>query len=111
MSDKLAVILVSGDRKVLEMGLIYAKNAVANKWMDNVRVFYFGPAEVTIATDPDLRALTAALIEGGTVPRACKWCSDKYGVSNMLLDLGCVVEYIGSPVSEAIKAGYTPMTW
>jgi hypothetical protein len=111
MSDKLAVILVSSDRKVLEMGLIYTKNAVARGWMDAIQLFLFGPSEVTIATDPDLRALVAEIIAGGTVPRACKSCSDKYSVSALLEELGCVVEYIGEPVSTAIKAGYTPMTW
>jgi hypothetical protein len=111
MSDRLAVILVSSDRKVLEMGLVYTRNAVARGWMDDMQLFLFGPSEVTIATDPDLRSLVTEIIEGGTVPRACKWCSDKYNVGAMLEELGCVVEYIGQPVSEAIKAGYTPMTW
>jgi len=111
MSDKLAIILASGDCKVLEMGLIYAKNVVAHDWMDDMRLFLFGPSEVTIATDPDLHQLVKAIIEEGVVPQACRWCSDKYGVSDMLRALGCEVEYIGSPVSEAINAGYTPMTW
>lgn len=111
MSDRLAVILANSDRKVLEMGLIYAKNVVAQGWMDDMALFFFGPSEVTIATDPDLGAIVAEIIAGGTTPRACKWCSDKYGVSEMLERMGCTVEYIGSPVSEAIKQGYTPMTW
>jgi len=111
MSDKLAVILASGDRKVLEMGLIYARNVVARGWIDDLRLFIFGPSEVTVATDPDLHDLVKAVIAQGVVPQACKWCSDKYGVSEMLLALGCAVEYIGAPVSEAIRAGYTPMTW
>lgn len=109
--DKLAVILVSSDRKVLEMGLIYARNVVAKGWMDELALFFFGPSEVTIATDPDLRKLTQEIIDEGTIPQACQWCSDKYGVSDLLASLGCAVEYIGSPVSEAIKAGYVPMTW
>ena len=111
MNDKLAVILVSADRKVLEMGLVYARNAVAREWMADVQLFFFGPSEVTIATDPDLRAIVAEIIEGGTIPRVCKWCSDKYGVSGMLEEMGCAVEYIGEPVSLAIKDGYVPMTW
>ena len=111
MSDKLAIILVSADRKVLEMGLIYAKNVGIRGWMDETKLFLFGPSEVTIATDPDLRKLVEGIIEDGAVPLACKWCSDKYGVSDLLADLGCSVEYIGSPVSQAIKDGYTPMTW
>ena len=111
MSDKLAVILVSGDRKVLEMGLVYAKNVVARGWMDEMKLFFFGPSEVIIATDPDLRALVAEIIEGGTIPQACSWCSDKYHVSEMLAELGCEILGIGSPVSQAIKDGFTPMTW
>ncbi|MHB0856150.1 MAG: hypothetical protein ACYC5M_01100 [Anaerolineae bacterium] len=111
MSDKLAVILVSADRKVLEMGLIYAKNVALNGWMSALKVYLFGPSEVTIATDPDLHAIVHEIVEGGTIPQACQWCSDKYGVSEKLAALGIEVAYIGAPVSEAIKAGYTPMTW
>jgi hypothetical protein len=111
VSDKLAVILASSDRKVLEMGLVYARNVVVRGWMEDMKLFFFGPSEVTIATDPDLHELVKVIIEEGTVPRACKWCSDKYGVSDMLEELGCTVEYIGSPVSQAIREGYTPMTW
>ena len=111
MSSRLAVILVSADRKVLEMGLVYAKNVVARGWMDEMLLFLFGPSEVTIATDPDLKLLLKEIVDGGTIPKACKWCSDKYGVSQMLESLGCVIEFIGSPVSEAIKQGFTPMTW
>jgi len=111
MNDKLAIILVSADRKVLEMGMIYARNAAARGWMRDVRIYFFGPSEVTIATDPDLRELASQIVEGGTIPQACKWCSDKYGVSDLLLELGCAVVYIGEPVSESIKAGYVPMTW
>jgi len=111
MSNKLAVILVSSDHKVLEMGLVYAKNAIRRGWMDDTLVFFFGPSEVTIATDPELRELTRQILEAGVTPVACQWCSDKYHVSDLLRELGVRVNYIGSPVSEAIKAGYTPMTW
>lgn len=111
MNDKLAVILVSGDPKVLEMGLVYTRNCVAQGWMADVRLYFFGPSEVTIATDPDLKALVTEIIAGGTIPQACIWCSNKYGVSELLVALGCNVLGIGQPVSEAIKDGYVPMTW
>jgi hypothetical protein len=45
------------------------------------------------------------------VPVACKYCSDKYHVSELLSEVGCGVEYIGEPISDAIKAGYVPMVW
>ncbi|MHB1318252.1 MAG: hypothetical protein ACYCYF_06505 [Anaerolineae bacterium] len=111
MNDKLAIILVSADRAVLEMGLTYARNAISHGWLPEIRLYLFGPSEVTIATDPDLRAIICEIIALGVIPAACKWCSDKYNVSALLQELGCRVEYIGQPVSEAIRDGYVPMTW
>jgi len=111
MSEKLAVILTSAEHKVLEMGLVYAKNVISYKWMADTKVYIFGASEVTIATDPELRQYVKEIIDLGTVPLACKWCSDNYRVSGLLAELGVEVEYIGEPVSEAIRAGYTPMTW
>jgi len=111
MSDKLAVILANEDSKVLEMGLIYARNVVKNAWMSDIKLLLFGPSEVTIAMDPELQGLLKDVVTLDTIPQACKWCSDKYGVREKLAELGCDVEYIGAPVSEAIRDGYVPMTW
>ncbi len=111
MSEKLAVILVSGDPDVLEMGLVYAVNAANRQWIPNLRVYLFGPSEITIATHPELAERVKSLIEAGVVPEACSWCSDKHNVSDLLRNLGCVVRGIGQPVSEAIREGYVPMTW
>jgi len=111
MNDKLAVILASGDPRVLEMGLMYARNAAKQGWMSDVRIFLFGPSETQLATDPALREAVTAMIGEELVPVACKYCSDKYGVSEALQSLGCGVEYVGVPISDAIKDGYVPMVW
>lgn len=111
MSDRLAVILASGDPRVLEMGLLYARNAVKNAWMKDVKLYLFGPSEVQVATDPSLREMLKTIISEGGRPVACKYCSDKYAVSEALADLGCDVDYVGAPISEAIRDGYVPMVW
>ena len=111
MSDKLVMILASGDPHVLEMGLMYARNASKQGWMADVKLFLFGPSETQVATDPALRKMVETLIEEGLVPVACKHCSDEYSVSELLDKLGCDIEYVGAPISAAIKAGYVPMVW
>jgi len=111
VSDKLAVILVSGDPKVLEMGLVYARNVVMREWMEDMKLYLVGPSEVAIATDPGLQGMVKEVIAEGSIPQACKLCSDKYGVTAFLIELGCNVEYIGDPLSAAIRDDYTPMTW
>ena len=51
------------------------------------------------------------LIGDELVPVACKYCSDKYSVSEALQNLGCGIEYVGVLISDAIKDGYVPMVW
>ena len=111
MNDKLAIILASGDPRVLEMGLMYARNSAVQGWMSDVKVFLFGSSEIQIATDPGLRGMVEEMIKSGIVPVACKYCSDKYSVTELLERAGCEIEYVGAPISEAIKAGYVPMVW
>lgn len=110
MTDKLAIIIVSADRNVIEMGLRYAHNVISHQWM-NVQLYFFGPSEVTIATDPDLRPLVEQIIAQGVIPHACVWCSSRFSVTDMLRDMGCIIEGTGQPVTEAIRDGYIPMTW
>ena len=42
---------------------------------------------------------------------ACKYCSDKYSVSEALEELGCEIVYVGEPISQAIRDGFVPMVW
>lgn len=111
MSDRLTVILASGDPRVLEMGLMYARNTLKQGWMEETKLFLFGPSETQVATDPKLQEMIRTLIDEGMVPVACRFCSDKYSVSELLHELGCEVEYVGEPISQAIRDGFVPMVW
>jgi len=111
MADRLVVILASGDPRVVEAGLMYARNAVKHRWMREVKLFLFGPAESAVASEPTLRKAIEAVLDEGMTPMACKACSDKDSVSDALADLGCDVAYVGEPISEAIRDGYIPMVW
>lgn len=111
MPDRLAVVLASGDPRVLEMGLIYARNTLKHGWMEETKLFLFGPSETQGATDPKLQEMIRTIVDEGTTPVACKLCSDKYSVSELLRELGCEVEYVGEPISRAIRDGYVPMVW
>ena len=69
------------------------------------------PSEVIVATDPGLHDLLKDVVDEGVTPVACKYYSDKYSVSERLAELQCEIEYVGEPISEAIRQGYTPMVW
>ncbi len=111
MSDRLAIVLASGDPHVLEMGLMYARNTAKHGWMKETKLYLFGPSETQIATDPKLQEMVRTIVDEGTTPVACKFCSDQYSVSDLLADLGCEIEYVGEPISRAIRDGFVPMVW
>jgi hypothetical protein len=111
MNEKVAIVLTSRDPVALEMGLLYARNARKNRWMSDVELFLFGASEIAAVEDPAVREAIEAAVAEGLEPRACRFCADKHGVSDRLEALGCRVEYVGQPLSEAIHDGYVPLSW
>ena len=111
MSDRLCVIVSSSDPDVIRTALQYARRTVTEKFMQETRLFLFGPSEKIVARDEDLQDFVKRFQGTGKEILACKWCSDDYGVTEALESLGIRVEYIGTYVSEAIRQGYTPMVW
>jgi len=111
MNDRLCVIVSSSDRDVIRTALQYARRTVTEKFMQDTRLFLFGPSERIIAGDAELQDFVKRFQDTGKEVMACKWCSDDYGVTDALKNLGIRVDYIGTYVSEAIRQGYTPMVW
>jgi hypothetical protein len=111
MSGKICIVVASSDRRVIKTALQYARRTVTEKFMKDTKVFLFGPSEEIIAHDTELQDFLKRYIDVGREVLACRWCSDDYGVSDRLTELGIKVEYIGVFVSQAIREGYTPMVW
>ena len=109
--DRLVVIIGTGELGKAEAGLMYATNALKHGWMQDVRLFFFGPAEKLLVEDPDLQEL---LIQYHALDRqavACRFLSDRDGSSDGLTEVGVDVSYVGGQISDLIKAGYVPMVW
>ena len=110
MSSKVMVILSTAEKDKALTGIRYAKNAQKNKWVEDVRVIFFGPFENLVCQDDDVIQAASELLDYQT-PIACKFLSDKSGASDKLEELGFNVEYVGSLISDSIKAGYIPMVF
>jgi len=110
MSSKVMVIISTAEKDKALTGILYAKNAQKNKWIDDVRVFFFGPFENLVCEDDDIIQAASELLDYQT-PIACKFLSDKSGTSDKLAELGFNVEYVGGLISDSIKAGYVPMVF
>ncbi len=110
MASKLLVVISTGEKEKALTGLLYTTNAIRNKWLDDVRVFFFGPFEKLLSEDAEIQEWASELANHQQ-PMACKFISDNHGISEQLTSLGVNVEYVGQPISDAIKEGYVPMVF
>ena len=110
MATKAVVIISTGEKEKAFTGIMYAFNAQKNKWLDDVKVIFFGPFEDLVCNDPEVSDFASQLLDYET-PIACKRLSDNAGTSARLHELGYRVEYVGSIISDFIKDGYAPMVF
>jgi hypothetical protein len=112
LADKVFALISSADREVaLEVGLIYPLNVARKKWLDEVKVIFFGPSEKLAANDIDVQGKIKELLESGVEVLACKWCSDRMNITPLLENQGVKVEYVGSIITRLIKDGWAQLTF
>jgi hypothetical protein len=116
-SGNVVVLIQNSDPEAIYFGLLYAVRATKNQWMDNVKVLFWGPAEKTISGLPpdseQIKLLKEIQDMGGKSGSvwACKACSDRYGITQKMLDLGFEVFHTGEAVSYLMKLGYHIWNW
>lgn len=111
MAGKIVVIISTSDIEKARTGAMYAKNALLNGWMDEVKIFFFGPAQKLLLEDKELQSFVEEISALGETPIACKFISERDNNSADLAKVGTQVEYVGSPISKYINDGYIPMVW
>ena len=104
MASKVMVIVSTAEKKKALTGIMYAVNAQKNKWVDDIKVIFFGPFENLMCEDEDVVQAASQLLDYQT-PIACKFLSDRDGISNKLEELGVNVDYVGSLISGYIAEG------
>ena len=110
--SRLLVVWTSGDRDVaLKMVFMYTYNAKKNGWFDEVQLLVWGPSSKLLAEDAELREYIGRMKKEGVILTACKACADSYGISETLAELGIDVKYMGLPLTEMLKDGWTTITF
>jgi len=110
MDPKLLTIVTTGNKEKALAGLMFARNAIKYRWLDDVKVVFFGPSEELVVYDERLAHMTEEIV-AMTDCFACKYISDEQGVSEDLAEVGIRVEYVGAVIADLIKEGYVPMVW
>jgi hypothetical protein len=112
MANKVFALITDTDREqALEVGLIYPLNCARNKWLDDVKVIFFGPSEKLAAFDTQVQDKIKEMKNSGIEVLACKWCSDRMGITSELEAQGITVVYVGPVISQLIKDGWAQLTF
>ena len=102
--EKLFVIWSSSDREVAtKMVFMYTLNSKLREWWNDVSLIVWGPSAKLVSQDKDLQAKIKEMKDAGVELLACKACSDSYGVSDALEELGIDVKYMGEPLTQILK--------
>ena len=93
------------------MVFMYTKNSRIKDWWGKVRLVVWGPSAQLLATDLELQEELEDLKAVGVELLACKACTDLYGVTDKIEALGIQVIYMGAPLTEMLKTGWTCLTF
>jgi hypothetical protein len=111
VAESLVIVWTSGDREVAKkMVFMYSKNSRLKGWWGRVRLVVWGPSAQLLAVDQELQEELEDLQAAGVELLACKACADLYGVTTKLMSLGIEVIYMGAPLTEMLKTGWTCLT-
>ena len=110
-NEKLVIVWSSADRdEALQMVFMYASTSKQLGMWDNMTLVVWGPSAKLLAEDEMLQVLIKNVIDAGIVVKACKLCSDHYGVSVKLEKLGIIVKYM-KELTDYIKEGRHILTF
>jgi hypothetical protein len=111
-AEKLVVLWTSGDRDVaMNMVFMYTLNAKLAGWWPDVTFIVWGPSAKLLSEDAELQAELGKMKIAGIVLEACIACSDRYGVTGKLRELGIDVKGMGKPLTAYIKEGRRVLTF
>lgn len=111
MSDKVVVIISTGEAEKARTGMMYAVNAVLKNWMSDVKLIFFGPAQELLLEDVVMKDFLIQFQQAKGKAVSCKFIADRDETEKETAALGVEVEYVGSMVSDLIKDGYIPLIW
>lgn len=108
---KIVVVFSSGEPEKIKTGLMFTRNAMLHRWFDDVKCFIFGPSQKLVTENRELSSMFKELIDGGTVPTACKYIADSQDIQEPLAGIGFEIDYVGRPISDYINKDYIPMVF
>lgn len=105
MSKKLTILWTNADPITAKlMVFMYAGNAIGKEWWREVEIIIWGSTAKLVGEDIEIQKMITDVAKAGVKVKACRACAEKLGVAEKLLALGIEVDYMGAPLTDALKS-------
>ena len=105
MKNKLLIVWSSGEVEVAKkLVLLYGSVMLERKYWDEATIMIWGPSAKLLAQNTDLQEQFKVVQKSGVKFNACVVCTDDYGISNELRDLGVELIHTGEMLTEALQS-------
>jgi len=94
-----------------KMILLYSSVILERGYWDEAHLMIWGPSARTLAENKALQSMLKIVQESGVETSACVVCSDDYGVSEKLRELGVKTIHTGELLTEALQSDWKVITF
>ncbi len=103
--NKLLIVWSSGELEVAKkLVLLYGSVMLERKYWDEATIMIWGPSAVLLAENEELQMQMKGVRDSGVKFNACVVCTDDYGVSDALKELGVELIHTGEMLTEALQS-------
>ena len=108
MAEKLLIVWSSGEKEVAQkLVLLYGSVMLERKYWSEATLMIWGPSAKLLAEDQEVQEAFKKVQASGVVCNACVVCTDDYGVSEQLADMGIALIHTGELLTQALKSDDT----
>lgn len=112
MKNKLLIIWSSADEEVAKkLILLYGSVMLPRGYWDEATIMIWGPSAKLLAEDEELQERVKTVMQTGVKFNVCVVCSDDYGVSQKLQDIGVELTHTGEMLTNALQSDYKVITF
>jgi len=106
--DKLLIVWSSGEIDVAKrLILLYGSVMLERNYWDKATIMVWGPSAKLIFENKDLQDQVKTVMKTGVKFNTCVVCSDEYGITQELKQLGIDPIHTGKMLTESLKSDDT----
>jgi len=108
MKEKLLIVWSSGEKDVAKkLVLLYGSVMLPRSYWDEATIMVWGPSAKLLSEDKEIQEMVKTVMKTGVKFNTCVVCSDDYGITKQLEDMGIEAIHTGEMMTEALKSDTT----